>query len=59
MAKTAHCKFPVEHIQKHVFNKTNRHSDTVKFTATMHTVKSIAHGWNEPGKPKKPKKAVV
>jgi hypothetical protein len=59
MVKTAHREFPASFIQKLAFGADAKRGDTVSLTATKQGVKLIAHGWNEPGKKDKPKKALI
>ena len=59
MVKTAHREFPAQFIQKIAFGLDAQRGDTVTLTATKDCVRLIAHGWNEPGKKDKPKKALV
>jgi hypothetical protein len=59
MVKTAHREFPRDFIQKHAFDSNSRRGDTVTLTAVKDGCRIIAHGWNEPGKEGKPRKALV
>ena len=59
MIKNAHREFPKNYIQKLEFTDNSRWGDTVTLTARKDGCAVIAHGWNEPGKPNKPRKALV
>jgi len=59
MVKTAHREFVKDFIQKEAFDENSARGATVTLTAEKKGVKLIAHGWNEPGKKDKPRKALI
>ena len=59
MVKLAHREYPKHFIQNVAFTDNNKRGDTVTLTTSKDGCTVIAHGWNEPGKPKKPRKALV